>query len=147
MKTKLNALAKSYIINKKGEPILPDTGYRNNIFKIQQSLGCDLEFSYVIMRKACMIIVENCETDEDIRDIDSIKLSRDTASVWKVHRFSYLTIENEYDILSILHEYNCNISNACAIWYEEKVADAIDKIKEYMISAPEAISLPVFPQK
>lgn len=93
---------------------------------------------YQIFEAACSIVWEvvtsadRDDTDEKIAD-DIEERADDVASVYTSDRLGYLNIWNQRDISDIFREYDCeDISDACAIWYSQRVQQAAAIINDWI---------------
>ena len=93
------------------------------------------EAEYSIMNDACMALSE-VDADE-IENVDAYELSHDTASVYTATQLSWLNINNQADVADIVREYECDIGTACAVWYEQQVATAIEMLLSAVITNDE----------
>lgn len=100
-------------------------------FHLNERTG-SFETDYSIMRDACYAIAE--ADADDVNDINAYELSSDTASVYTAEQLSWLNINNQADIADIVKEYDSDIGTACAVWYEQQVADAIELIIQEVIN-------------
>ena len=84
------------------------------------------EVDYNIFSNACDTMTEiyasldNSEDREDVID-DKIYEYGEHASPYTSVRLGYLNVWNQDEITDKVKEYDCDIENACAFWYDEKV--------------------------
>lgn len=87
--------------------------------------GFDLP--YEILNNAINFVSDMDMENQDWRD-NAIEF----ASVYNAERLSYLNIWNKDEISSIVGEYQTDISGACAIWYDERVIEAIQMVLDWL---------------
>lgn len=93
-----------------------------------------IDVDYDIFRTACVLLSENPDKPED----ELHELADDCASVYTYDRLEYLSVMNQQEISDIMREYETeDIATACAIWYEQQVASAIQTIYSEYINATE----------
>jgi hypothetical protein len=101
-------------------------------FKLNEITGT-FELDYDIMSDACDIICNL--TPKELEDApDFYDLAGDSASAYTSTRLGYLNMNNQADISDKLKEYDCDISDACAAWYDEMVAGACELIMNYVLT-------------
>ncbi len=142
---KLNAVRHAYTTYTKGDKDIQildtehvtDMATQNAILDIQHGLdeGISFDLKYNVMSDACNWIDENIEKVEDIKDVDNVKDIFDfQANVYTDVRLSWLTKSNQYDISELMKEYELDdISTACAVWYENRVEDAVIDLVSYIL--------------
>lgn len=103
--------------------------------RIQQELNDDtgcFELDYDIMYDACN---EISDIDlADLHDMDFRDPNIDCASPYTGKRLSYLTINNQEEITEITVDASCDIAQACADWYNQKVENACEMLKAYILA-------------
>lgn len=93
--------------------------------------GFDLP--YEILNDAINFVVELELSDLEDENFDWQDINSDTfASVYTATRLSYLNHWNQDEISSLLKEYQCDISEACMFWYDERVKEAIEMIINWL---------------
>lgn len=102
------------------------TELKDVLFAFQDDVS--LELSYKIMGRACIALADHADhtNDDDLQDVDAYELANDTASVYTASQLDYIDNNNQSEIADIVREYDCDIGQAAAIWYEQKVAQAIE---------------------
>lgn len=91
----------------------------------------DFDLTYEILNDACMFVSELEEEeikDDNWRDSATLEF----ASVYTQARLEYLNQNNEYNITEIMRECECDIQDACAQWYDERVNEAIDMVINWL---------------
>lgn len=98
-----------------------------------QNIGGNIETGYNLCYEAkCFFEDETSETIDELQE--SLEGYYDFASVYDSELQSYLNINNEQEIAETMKEYNLDsISQACAIWFENKVREIIGIIIEEYI--------------
>lgn len=100
-------------------------------FKLNESTGT-FELDYPIMNDAC-----NAVNEVEFKDLAEKDFFEDGeyASVYTAERLSYLTMNNQAEISEILREYgtDVDIATASAVWYDRKVMEACQMIKDYVL--------------
>jgi len=145
---KLEAIKDAYITKTRpnGDEIyiLADTvpeEVRTALWDIQQNLGVDFDPSYEIMASACGIIAEKTLTgaDRDSLTSDDLDLYADADSAENVYttvQLSYLNLNNEAEISELMKDESItSIAQASAVWHTQRVVDACEAIKEYILAA------------
>ena len=99
-------------------------------FDISEEVG-GLDLPYKILNNALEELSDNCEDIKDLADYDSRESTPDGfCSVYTWDRLQLLNVHNQADISEVMKEYGYNdIADACAVWYDNQVYDAIDLIK------------------
>lgn len=101
------------------------------LFKLQEDIP--FEISCEILEKACDALADTDASEFEKEDFYPEDLADDTASVYTAIQLGYLSLHNEGEISDIMHDTGVkSIGQACAIWYEYKVRDAITKIVEWL---------------
>ena len=152
METKQKVLfelvGKAYTTMKKGDKdisildtdVITDTATQNAILDIQRNLNVDFEISYEIMADACHIIAEKTLTGTDRDsltgdDLDFFADADSQANVYTAVQLSYLNNENESEISDLMKdEAITSIAQACSVWYSQKVAEACEALKAYILA-------------
>lgn len=100
--------------------------YDNNI-------GGSQDLSYEICYQATALLTDDL-TEEQILSEDFYihEHTQEISSIYTATRLAYLNNNNQEEITDTLKEYQTDISGACAIWYENMVAHACNKIIEYI---------------
>jgi aspartyl-tRNA synthetase len=87
------------------------------------------DLDYQIFSTAIDTIVEAWANNEDSPTLLEEYIYdnyNDFASPYNADRLAYMDIHNEAEIVDIIKEYSCEyINEACAIWYDNQVKDAI----------------------
>lgn len=138
---KIDSLKSAYTAKEKGDDtiyIISDTTTEettDKLIDIQGSLNASFDLSYEIVAKACDLIAENsdAELNNGVDGIDPAEVADGSCSLYTAVRLSYLTNTNESEIYDIIKEYSTtDISTACAIWYENKVSEALQSLIEWI---------------
>lgn len=95
-----------------------------------ENIGGNNNLSYEICAKACDIIGE-IDISEDFDVYEHIQ---EVASIWTQTRLEYLNAMNQAEVSDIVKEHSCDIQQACAVWYENMVAQACETLKDYVLS-------------
>jgi hypothetical protein len=103
---------------------------KDDLLGIQRDLDVGFDLSYEITATACGILYDM--DFDDLENADFYEKSQDTASVYTNERLSVLNCNNQSEISDIQKEYDCDIQTACAVWYEQKVAEACEALREYI---------------
>lgn len=118
-----------YLLNQ--EALTPEQydALRDIAFNIDEEAH-SLNLTYEILNDAVNFVseLEPKDLNDDWRD----QLSDTFASVYTATRLDYLNVWNQDDITAIVREYQCDIQEACAYWYDEQVSTAIDAIIEWL---------------
>lgn len=120
--------------------VITDMATQNAILDIQRNLEVDFELAYEIMADACDIISEKTLTgiDRDSLigdDLDFFADADSGANVYTSVQLSYLNINNEAEISELMKdEAITSIGQACSIWYSQKVAEACEALKAYILN-------------
>lgn len=114
-----------YIISEKCAPNVKDILMRL-IYK--ENIGGASDLSYQIVADACALVGEV--------EPDNIELAEfygsDCASVYTSERLGYLNNNNQHEISEKQREYDCDIADACAAWYEDMVVQAAEELLDYV---------------
>lgn len=100
------------------------------LLNIQQELGVGFDLSFEILSDASYVI-NNIELDQ-LEDSDFGELCNDSGSVYTDARLAYLSFRNQDEVTDIVKEYSCDIQTACAVWYDQKVAEACEALRDYI---------------
>lgn len=120
---------KSIVLLNEKSPIYKDI--KAILFKLQEDIP--FEISYEILEKACNALADTDASEFEKEDFYPEDLADDTASVYTATQLEYLSPYNEDEISDIVHDTGVkSIGNACAIWYEYKVRDAILLVLEWL---------------
>lgn len=137
-KQKLEALETAYQTKKRGEDDIQVFNEQNPAYKDVKALQHELheetgtfELDYSIMSDACDIVSEQ-ELDA-LENCDWTELADGSVSVYTGIRLSYLCPANEGDITEIVKEYACDIQTACAVWYEQHVANCCERLAQWVL--------------
>jgi hypothetical protein len=129
---KNNERPEIYILNEK------KTKTREILFKLiwDDNIGGTNDLSYEICAKACDII-----RDVDLEDLENEDLfyENESASVYTSSRIAYLNAKNQDDIIAILKMHNCDIQQACAVWYDDMVRSVAMTLKNYLLDDENAV--------
>lgn len=99
-------------------------GYQNVIAQLTQDTGENIDLAYELLNTASGLLA-NVELG-DLADTDLYELASDSASVYTWDRLQLLDNNNQQEISDIMKEYEYeDIATACAIWYEQKVAEVL----------------------
>jgi|TARA_R100001530_G_scaffold1410_2_gene2566 hypothetical protein len=111
--------------------------YYSQMKDIQRELADKFrEIDYEIMDSACMVLSD--VEDKALEEADTYELSNDTASVYNNTRLSYMDIWNQDEVSDIVKELDCDISTACAVWYEQEVARACEMLRSWVLNENES---------
>lgn len=119
--------------------VITDMATQNAILDIQSNLDTAFEISYEIMADACDILAEKTLTGNDRDsltgdDLDFFADADSTANVYTGVQLSYLSNNNESEISDIMKDESIeSIAQACSIWYSQKVAEACEALKAYIL--------------
>jgi hypothetical protein len=112
------------------KPELPED-IKNSLINIQHQIsddtGAGFELSYEIMDDALTEIGER--SFEDMENDDD---TGEYASVYTAEQLSWLNGNNQSEISDTAKEYNIDIAQACAVWYDEAVRSTIAEVVEYI---------------
>ena len=107
---------------------------------LQRGLEVSFEQSYDIMADACYILSEKTLTGRDRGDsltgddLDFMADADSNANVYTAVQLSYLNINNEAEISDLMKDESItSIAQACNAWYIQKVAEACEALKEYIL--------------
>ena len=144
-------VAEAYTTMKKGDNTIhildtekvTDMATQNAIMDIQRELNTSFEISYEIMADACDIIAEYkmegvagdnwLKNDSDMA-CDFFADADSCANVYTAVQLSYLDNNNEGEISALMaDEAITSIAQACSIWYSQKVAEACEALKSYIM--------------
>lgn len=100
-------------------------------FKLNEDTH-SFEVDYSIMSDACDAL--SAVDADDIDEVDNYELAMNTASVYTAEQLSWLNIWNQAEISEIVREHGCDIGTACAVWYEQQVALAIEMLLQDIIN-------------
>lgn len=84
----------------------------------------DFELDYDIMDDALMFLSE-IELKDLSPDIDIYEYDNEFASIYTATRLSYLNVWTQDEISEKQKEFECDIAEACAVWYNEQVTNVI----------------------
>lgn len=111
---------KKYLIRDTCDPEL-----KKVLMKIiyDDNVGGTHDLSYEICAQACEA-VSDFHSNEDYEELqDYLCDNGDFASYLIFDRLAYLNIGNQDEVTEILKENNCNIEEASAIWYDQKISE------------------------
>ena len=93
------------------------------------------DLDYKIWHNACDIIsgleFETLKGEND-DSFDIYEIVDSEASPYNSDRLEYLNIWNEEEITEKVRDNDCNISEACAYWYDEQVRDVVSIIRDWI---------------
>ena len=92
-----------------------------------ENIGGNQNLSYEITAKACEIIGGLNESAFD-NENKVQETCNEVASVYISDRLSYLNNNNHLEIYDELKACDCDIQEACAIWYNSKVQEVCDSL-------------------
>lgn len=98
-------------------------------FRLNEETGT-FELDYQIMQSACYAL-SNLEQNQ-LDSADANELANDTASIWTSDEIGYINMHNQIDIADIVHEQECDIATAAAVWYERQVSSAIQMLLDWL---------------
>ena len=111
--------------------VITDMATQNALLDMQQRLDAGFDLSYEIMANACA-----CISDIELEKLPHADFyETETASVYTGVQLSWLNINNQADIAEIVKEYDSDIGTACAVWYNQKVAEACTMLVNYISQA------------
>lgn len=104
-----------------------------NLIYSDDGIDCgDNNLAYNILYDATAFMSEYTLKEFLKLDIYDAMIKTEQASIYNGDRLGYLNINNEYDIKNILEEYQCeSINQACAIYYDGKVKETVEKLQDY----------------
>ena len=108
--------------------------------EIQRGLDTAFDISYDIMYDACNIISNKTllGTGRDSLVSDELDFFADAdsqANVYTGVQLSYLSVNNEQEISDLMQDESVtSIAQACSVWYSQKVAEACEEIKQYILN-------------
>lgn len=88
------------------------------------NIDCKEDTRYEIVSRAWDIITEFESLDQEYEPQDT------EASVYHNVRFNYLCVDNHDDITDRVKSMGVDISDACAMWFDEQVDQAVNQIVE-----------------
>jgi hypothetical protein len=111
---------------------------RDFLVKAQHDVVDIFNLSYTIADSAASILSEI--EQEDVFDYQGYDMGgdldeacSDVASVYTSERLSWLCVANESEISDLMSELEIkSISDACAVWYDQKVRQMIEKFIDYI---------------
>ena len=110
--------------------IKPDTQKDIKDFLLEiiynQNIGGASDLSYEIVASAIDLL------DEDTIESEEDYIDNDSASIYTYDRLQYLNINNQDEITEVLKEYETDIQNACAYWYDNQVKNVYYQLKDYI---------------
>jgi hypothetical protein len=146
-KQRYDLVCNAYTTMKKGDDTIAilDTdklsaGDQAMFQKWQADLDVTFDRSYEIMADACNIISEKT-LDGNYRDsligddLDFFADADGRANVYTGVQLSYLNVYNQQEISEIFKdESQDNIAQACSSWYTQKVVDACETLKDFILN-------------
>lgn len=99
------------------------------LFDSMKDLDASHDLSYEIASRACDIVAD---IDLD-KDTDDQLADQTPASVYIATRLSYLNAHNQDTITDISKEYDCDIQEACAYWYDNQVRDVARALLAWVV--------------
>lgn len=135
---KLDALIASYE-SRKGEDgrllyfITEDTSdfIHSRLNEIRNGLDINnLDMAHEVMNDATTAL-DALELGE-LKAAEPSELAEGTANVYTAAQLALIDIWNQDEIASIVRECDMDIGTSAAIWYERKVAEAIDGLKAFI---------------
>ncbi len=143
---KFELVSHAYIMDQKSDrdihilnTELLDSATQGAIQNIQESLNVEFELSYEIMADACDIIadkiIEGAGRDSLVGDdLDFFADADSHANVYTGVQLSYLNNKNEDEISALMQDESItSIAQACSIWYSQKVVEACEALKDYIL--------------
>ncbi len=98
-------------------------------YEIKDDTGASFDLSFDIMQNALSEINE-----ATFDGLGNVYDNSEFASVYTGEQLSWLTINNQSEISDLSKEFGCDIAQACAIWYDLAVRQAIEEIVSYIDS-------------
>lgn len=112
-----------------------EDGLKDVLMKLiyDDNIGGSSDLSYEICYQATAVLTDDV-TEEQISSEDFYihEHIQDIASVYTAIRLSYLNNNNQDEITDTLKEYSTDIAGACAVWYENMIAQACNDIIDYV---------------
>ena len=103
-------------------------------YRLHEDTGT-FELDYEIMADACSFVGDmDIETLEKSDEFNDTVADETFASVYTGARLTYLCNINQDEITSLVKEYGCDIADACAYWYDDKVRNAIYMLQDYILA-------------
>jgi hypothetical protein len=117
-----------------------DSGTQGALLNMQEALGVGFDQSYEIMSDACDIIADKTldGTGRDSLTGDDLDFFADAdsrANVYTAVQLSYLNSNNESDISDLMKDESfTSIAQACSVWRIQKVVEACEALKAYILN-------------
>lgn len=97
-----------------------------------ENIGGVQDLNYEIAGVACSAV--GYMDFEELKKYDTSEDGGDFASVYTFDRLKYLNANNQEEITDTMKEYSTgNISDACAIWYDNAIKDTMRKLIAYIL--------------
>ena len=111
-----------------------DTNVDNFLSELQRGLDIDFDLSYEVAKDASYILADSTTLEEiEAGTFDPYEACNDCYSVYTYPRLRLLDANNQAEIGDIMKEYQTyDIASACAIWYDTKVREAVEKMITYI---------------
>jgi len=93
----------------------------------------NFEEDYKLMGAACLAMSDNATDLESLQDIDQYEIADGAASVYTADQLAYITIWNQDEIAEHVRGLGIDIGTAAAYWYEQQVAQCIDRVRDYIL--------------
>ena len=97
-----------------------------------ERIGGEEDLSYEIVARACDLVADSWEEDEDGTN-DDMYYESESASVYTATRLDYLNAWNQEEISQKQKEFDCDIQQACAVWYDDMVRGVALRLRDYII--------------
>ena len=98
-----------------------------------ENIGGSQDLSYQITARACDIVADLNEEDlKEDNEGNVQEYCNGVASVYIDERLEYLNNQNQHEITDELKSIDCDIQEACAIWYDNMVFQACLKLISFI---------------
>lgn len=118
-----------YIISDNCEP-----GLKDILIEEIYNDDANTDVAYEIVSRACDVFADNDIDLDELKNLDLCEYANDGASVYTEDRLNYLTMWNQYDITEIVKECGCDVQTACAVWYDRRVLEVAEKLRDYILT-------------
>ena len=94
----------------------------------------NFDLDYKILQSTLAYLDDNdLELDDLLNDNFEMNYNFDGfASIYTNERLSFLNCNNQSEITQVLKEIECDIQEACAYWYDQKVESAIYTLRDIL---------------
>lgn len=129
---KYNQIANAFKIHGDKEIYVFSDEVNDEVKKMIQNIMYDnienFDLAYEVAGKACEYIANT--PLEKLQEANTYEAEH--ASVYTATRLSYLNVQNQYDITEVLKECECDIQEACAIWFDRAVQVIAENLIAYI---------------